>query len=566
MRDPQLPDNSVRRTSIDKKQQPRRIKPIQRRAQILHALGNVLLAISADFLLNKNKPKQQQHQARKLTRTLVRLGPTFIKIGQTLSTRVDLLPPPYVEALAQLQDQVPSFPTNMAIAIIEQELGQSLGNIYCEFEPKPIAAASLGQVHRARLHSGEMVVVKVQRPGLAEILRLDFEILQQIVNFCDQRFPWTKTYGLTAIYQDFFNLLLQEIDYVREGQNADRFRHNFRSQKDVVVPKIYWRFTAAKVLTMSYLPGIKIDRKAELETQGFDPKKINQIGICCYLQQLMIDGFFQGDPHPGNMAITPDGRLAVYDFGMMSELPGNARTQMVDTFLAVLRKDLDGVLAGLESIGLLVEVADMQPVRRVIGFLLERFTERPVDLQEFELIRAEVGAMYSQQPFRLPPEMTAILKALSTLDGIARTLDPAYNLLQSAQPFVRRVAIAERGTIMRRAGEQLVRLVRGSFGQRNSPQVSSQIAGEYSEPLAAWSLPDPNSVYLKRRKRKITAAKSLVSGLLGAALIVAGVVFWPVIAVGWSYLLFAVGALGGMVSLGYLVKFLVLRKLDKLLP
>jgi predicted unusual protein kinase regulating ubiquinone biosynthesis (AarF/ABC1/UbiB family) len=238
---------------------------------------------------------------------------------------------------------------------------------------------------------------------------------------------------------------------------------------------------------------------------------------------------------------------------------------MVDTFLAVLRKDLDAVLAGLESIGLLVEVADMRPVRRVISFLLERFTERPVDLQEFELIRAEVGAMYSQQPFRLPPEMTAILKALSTLDGIARTLDPAYNLLQSAQPFVRRVAIAERGTIMRRAGQQLVQLVRGSFGRQNNQPTSSQIGiVEYSEPSV--SLPDPYSAYLKRRKRQITAAKSLGSALLGAALIMSGVVFWPVIAVGWSYLFFASGALGGVVSLGYLIKFLILRKLDKLLP
>jgi predicted unusual protein kinase regulating ubiquinone biosynthesis (AarF/ABC1/UbiB family) len=560
-----LPDNSVRRTSNDPKNRPRRIKPLQRRAQILHALGNVLLAISADFLLNKNKPRQQQRQARKLTNTLIRLGPTFIKIGQTLSTRVDLLPAPYVEALAQLQDRVPSFPSSMAIDIIEQQLGQSLGAVYCEFETKPIAAASLGQVHRARLHSGEMVVVKVQRPGLAEIFRLDFEILQQIVNFCDQRFPWTKTYGLTAIYQDFFNLLFQEIDYVREGQNADRFRHNFRNQKDVIVPKIYWRFTANKVLTMSYLPGIKIDRRAELEAQGFDPKKINQIGICCYLQQLMIDGFFQGDPHPGNMAITADGRLAVYDFGMMSELPGNARTQMVDTFLAVLRKDLDAVLAGLESIGLLVEVADMRPVRRVIGFLLERFPERPVDLQEFEQIRAEVGAMYSQQPFRLPPEMTAILKALSTLDGIARTLDPAYNLLQSAQPFVRRVAIAERGTILRRAGQQLVQLVRGSFGQRE--QVSRPVnLIEYPEPLSDLKLPDPNSASLKLTRRRITVFKSMVTALGGAVLIISGALFWPVIAVGWSYLCFGLGAVGIMVSLGYMVKFLILRKLDKLLP
>jgi predicted unusual protein kinase regulating ubiquinone biosynthesis (AarF/ABC1/UbiB family) len=564
----QFSNNSVRRTSIEAKNKSRRIKPLQRRAQILHALGNVLLAISADFLLNKNKPQQQHRQAQKLARTLIRLGPTFIKIGQTLSTRVDLLPPAYVEALAQLQDRVPNFPTSLAIEIIERELGQSLGAVYSEFETKPIAAASLGQVHRARLHSGEMVVVKVQRPGLDEIFRLDFEILQQIVNFCESRFPWTKTYGLTAIYQDFFTLLFQEIDYVREGQNADRFRHNFRNQRNVVVPKIYWRFTATKVLTMSYLPGIKIDRRAELEAQGFNPKKINQIGICCYLQQLMIDGFFQGDPHPGNMAITADGQLAVYDFGMMSELPGNARTQMVNTFLAVLAKDLERVLAGLQEIGLLVEVTDMRPVRRVIGFLLERFTERPVDLQEFEQIRAEVGAMYSQQPFRLPPEMTAILKALSTLDGIARTLDPAYNLLQCAQPFVRRVAIAERGTIVRRARQQLVQFVRDQWSGKpaaNSSLLATQSEEYLNEPDPELLLTTKEQALLKSRRRRNALLISILALVLCLSALVTGVMMWPVIAVGWSFLCFGLGGLSGLISFGYLVKFLVLRKLDQLL-
>jgi predicted unusual protein kinase regulating ubiquinone biosynthesis (AarF/ABC1/UbiB family) len=569
MPDPQL--GSVRRTSINHQKRSRRMLPLRRRAQIIHALGNILLAISTDVLLNKNKPQQQRRQAQKLVNTLIRLGPTFIKIGQTLSTRVDLLPPPYVEALAQLQDRVPPFPTSMAIEIIERELGKPLGAIYGEFEPTPIAAASLGQVHRARLHSGEMVVVKVQRPGLAEIFRLDFEILQQIVNFCDSRFPWTKTYGLTAIYQDFFNLLFQEIDYVREGQNADRFRHNFRGQRNVIVPTIYWRFTASKVLTMSYLPGIKIDRRVELETQGFDPKKINQIGICCYLQQLMIDGFFQGDPHPGNMAITPDGQLAVYDFGMMSELPGNARTQMVNTFLAVLSKDLEGVLAGLESIGLLVEVDDMRPVRRVIGFLLERFTERPVELQEFEQIRAEVGEMYSQQPFRLPPEMTAILKALSTLDGIARTLDPAYNLVQSAQPFVRRVAIAERGTIVRRASQQLVQFVRDRWqGKQISSDADRSLVDraqeQPTEPDTELVLTTRQKAYLKSLRRRNALGKCILTMMVCSTALGAGIFMWPVVAIGWSYLCFGLGGLSGIISLGYLVKFLVLRKLDEFLP
>jgi predicted unusual protein kinase regulating ubiquinone biosynthesis (AarF/ABC1/UbiB family) len=541
------------------------LRPLQRRAQIFQALGNILLAISTDVLLNKNKPQNQRRQAQKLVNTLIYLGPTFIKIGQTLSTRVDLLPPPYFEALAQLQDRVPSFPTATAIKIIESSLNRPLGEMYREFELKPIAAASLGQVHRARLHSGEMVVVKVQRPGLAAIFRLDFEILQQIVNFCESRFPWTKTYGLTAIYQDFFNLLQQEIDYVKEGQNADRFRHNFRGQRNIVVPKIYWRFTSSQVLTMSYLPGIKIDRRAELIAQGFNPKKINQIGICCYLQQLMIDGFFQGDPHPGNMAITADGQLAVYDFGMMSELPGDARTQMVDTFLAVLRKDLDSVLAGLQKIGLLVEVDDMRPVRRVLGFLLERFTERPVDLQEFEQIRTEVAAMYTQQPFRLPPEMTAILKALSTLDGIARTLDPAYNLLQSAQPFVRRVAIAERSTILQQARQQIVQLVRNSWREGNrmaiSPvnyQVSNSALSEQPDVILAVG----QQASFKLERRRIVLLRGRLALLGGGLLFLTGILLLPT----WAYIFFGVGAIAISVGTAYHLKFLILEKLDKILP
>jgi predicted unusual protein kinase regulating ubiquinone biosynthesis (AarF/ABC1/UbiB family) len=451
----------------------------------------------------------------------------------------------------------------MAIKIIESNLERPLGEMYREFELQPIAAASLGQVHRARLHSGEMVVVKVQRPGLAGIFRLDFEILQQIVNFCESRFPWTKSYGLTAIYQDFFNLLLQEIDYVKEGQNADRFRHNFRGQRQIIVPTIYWRFTASQVLTMSYLPGIKIDRRAELIAQGFNPKKINQIGICCYLQQLMIDGFFQGDPHPGNMAITPDGQLAVYDFGMMSELPGNARTQMVDTFLAVLRKDLDGVIDGLQKIGLLVEVTDMRPVRRVLAFLLERFTERPVDLQEFEQIRTEVAAMYSQQPFRLPPEMTAILKALSTLDGIARTLDPAYNLLQSAQPFVRRVAIAERGTIMQRAGQQLVQLVKNSWSGNHQPARSDfyelEVPAQSDAILAVQK-----QASFKLQRRRTVLLRGRLTLLISGILVVIGAILAQWVA--WAYIFWGVGTIVAIVGIAYHIKFLVLKKLDQILP
>jgi predicted unusual protein kinase regulating ubiquinone biosynthesis (AarF/ABC1/UbiB family) len=520
-----------------------RLSPLQRQAKIFRALGNILLSVTADFVLGNTKPNHQRRQAQKLVNTLIGLGPTFIKIGQTISTRVDLLPLPYVEALSQLQDRVPHFPTAQAVQIIEQELGKPLHELFRDFDPQPIAAASLGQVHRARLKDGTMVVVKVQRPDLEALFRLDFQILQQILNFCEQRFPWTRTYGLTAIYQDFFTLLFQEIDYRKEGQNADRFRHNFRNQKKIVSPRIYWRFSTGKVLTMSYLPGIKIDRREELIAKGFNPRQVNQIGICCYLQQLMIDGFFQGDPHPGNMAITDRGQLAVYDFGMMTELPNDVRERSIDTFLAVVRRDTSAVIDNLEAMGLLVEVEDMRPIRRTIGFLLERFTERPVDLNEFAEIRAEVTAMYAQQPFRLPPEMTAILKALSTLDGIARTLDPQYNLMLAARPFIQRLAITESRTIFRKVSEQAWQLL------NRSPSL------EESMPLAV-PIGEPPKL-LSRLRLLARGVLGVGGGLVFAAI---GVLLASMLPIGWSYGCFGVAAVSGAIGLVCLLRFWWLQR------
>ncbi len=412
------------------------------------------LALIQDFLLPTKNERHHRRRAQQLVNTLIGLGPTFIKIGQSLSTRVDFLPPIYIEALSQLQDRVPAFSVAEAIAIIETELGAAVPALFAEFEPIPLAAASLGQVHRAKLRTGEAVVLKVQRPGLQRLFELDFQVIAKLLWWCDRLLPHHRVEELRAIYQEFFTLLFQEIDYTKEGQNADRFRANFKANKLVIAPQIYWRYTTSKVLTMSYLPGIKIDDRVTLEACGFNPKQINQIGICCYLKQLLVDGFFQADPHPGNMAIMADGKLVVYDFGMMAELKSIDKGQMIDTFWAVMKKDSTAVTDGLVGMGLVIRVEDMRPIERVIEFLLERFTERPVDVREFNQIKHELGALFIQQPFRLSPEITFILKALSTLDGIARTLDPEYNLVAAAQPFIRSVAIAERGNIISSLGKQ----------------------------------------------------------------------------------------------------------------
>ena len=382
-------------------------------------------------------------RAELLVRTLIDLGPTFIKIGQALSTRADLLPLEYVQALGQLQDRVPAFGVPEAIALVESELGKSIYVLFRDFEHFPIASASLGQVHKARLHTGEDVVVKVQRPGLEELFNLDFKIIYRLVHFCQRYLPWLRKYDLETIYHEFFDLLYQEIDYLQEGKNSDRFRQNFNGYSQVIVPKVYWQYTTKKVLTVEYAPGIKVDNRKMLEQCGLDVKKITSLGICCYLKQLLQDGFFQADPHPGNMAVSLDGSLIIYDFGMMVEVKSLAKDQMVRTFFAVLRKDTDQVVDSLIDMGLIVPVPDMTPIRRLIKFMLDKFTEKPIDVRAFSEMRSEIYAMFKQQPFRLPAQITFILRSLTTLDGIARTLDPEYNLIVAARPFIQSITVSK---------------------------------------------------------------------------------------------------------------------------
>jgi predicted unusual protein kinase regulating ubiquinone biosynthesis (AarF/ABC1/UbiB family) len=468
---PSMVANTPTRTDLKFRWQRAKYSPLARQFDIFTAAIGLGVTVLRDTILPTKNPQYHRRQAQKLVNRTIGLGPTFIKIGQSLSTRVDFFPPIYTEALSQLQDRVPAFSDREAISIIETELGASISTLFAQFDRIPIAAASLGQVHRARLRTGVDVVIKVQRPGLRRLFELDFHVIEKLLWWLDRLLPKKRSIELRAIYQEFFTLLFQEIDYTNEGQNADRFRSNFKANKLVIAPTIYWQYTTKKVLTMSYLPGIKIDDRVTLEACGFNPKQINQLGICCYLKQLLVDGFFQADPHPGNMAIMADGRLVVYDFGMMAELKHISTDLMIGTFWAVMKKDGVAVTDNLIEMGLIEQVEDMRPIKRVIEFLVERFTDRPVDIKEFERIKSEITTLFVQQPFQMSPEMSFILKALSTLDGIARTLDPEYNLVVAAQPFIRSVAVAESGNIVGKLSRQATNYLKHKLTQPSANQL-----------------------------------------------------------------------------------------------
>ncbi|MFN7256754.1 MAG: ABC1 kinase family protein [Microcystis sp.] len=415
--------------------------PIVRQLEIFSFTMQFLTFLLWDRLTGANRGKKRQRRAKWLVDRLMNLGPTFIKIGQSLSTRADLIPLEYIEQLTQLQDRVPEFNSQEAIRVIETELGQTLDNLFESFTVSPLACASLGQVHRARLLSGEEVVIKVQRPNLEGLFNLDFELLHRLTRWLNI-FPGVKKYNLEAIYQEFFELLFQEIDYIHEGKNADRFRENFKNYPQVKVPLVYWQYTTRRVLTLEYVPGIKVDDRETLLANGINVDGIIQLGICSYLKQLLQDGFFQSDPHPGNMAVSQEGELIFYDFGTMFELKSVAKDQMIETFFAILRKDTETVLKTLMYMGLIEPVVELQPVRNIVQFLLDEFRDKPVDVRAFEQISDQVYLMFKQQPFRLPPQMTFIIKSVTTLDGIARSLDPQYNLLAASQPFVKSLAVS----------------------------------------------------------------------------------------------------------------------------
>lgn len=413
-----------------------KVSPWGRQREVFTTAFAFLFFLWWDNWRNLKSSEQKTKRAKWLVQQMLELGPSFIKIGQSLSTRVDILPPEYLSALADLQDKVPPFPTNQAIDVIEAEFNRPIHSIYLEFNPKPLASASLGQVHRAKLPTGEEVVVKIQRPYLRRLLDLDFQAVGKLVTVLKYLFKANDNFELYGIYQEFFHVLYQEIDYTQEAHNADRFRRNFHNYPRILVPKVYWEYSSAKVITLEYLPGIKVDDLPTLKSHGLDPRDINELGIRSYLKQFLLDGFFHADPHPGNLAVTPTGNLIFYDYGMMYEVATNDREAMLKTFFAILKKDTNEVVDRFTSLGLLEPTSDMKPVKKMVQFILDRFTDKPFDIKAFGEIRKDIVSAFAQQPFRLPAKMTYLLKCMGTLVGIALILDPEYNFRRAAQPFI----------------------------------------------------------------------------------------------------------------------------------
>ena len=390
-------------------------------------------------------------QAVWMRESLISLGPTFIKIGQALGTRADLLPLEYVKELASLQDQVPAFSTAEAFGIIAAELGRSVQESYVEIDSEPIAAASLGQVYRARLATGEEVAVKVQRPNLESTIAFDVAILFRLVKLTNRFFPKAnENADWEGMLREFHHTIFEEMDYVKEGRNADRFRYNFRTWRAIRVPKIYWSHTNTRVLTLDFIRGTKVVDLEGLRAQRISPVKVNRLLIRCYLKQLLEDGFFHADPHPGNLLVMDSGHLAFFDFGMVGRITPNLQTQMIDAFFHVVSRDVHGLGQDIIDLNFLKPGVDPETVRPVVESLFTHYLNLKLGEVNFKELTYDLAEVIYEYPFRLPSNFTYIMRALMTLEGIGVVTDPGFSFFETAKPFAREFMLRREGRLFRK--------------------------------------------------------------------------------------------------------------------
>lgn len=483
--------------------------------------------------------------------TLERLGAVYIKFGQIMSTRSDILPPDYAAELGKLQDASPPVPAGDIRAVIADEL-TGAGNLLPGLEDAPLATGSIGQAHVAQL-GGMEVVVKVRRPGVVEQVNLDLEIMEELAKRAEQASAAAAQYRVSDFVDEFSQTLRAELDYLQEAHNAEQFAANFASDSRVHIPKVFWEATTTRVLTLERISGIKINDVRALEEAGHDPRVLAGKAASVLLKMVFEDGFFHADPHPGNFFIEADGRLGVIDFGMVGRIPDTLKARLVKMLLAVVEQDAPRLTDALVQMCGTSSTRSAPGLEADIARLLDRYAGRPVAEIPVVPIITQVVGLLRQHHLRLPRETALLLKMLIMADGLGKQLDPGFEIMTELEPFARKVmlesftpaAIAERlkqlGTDALRMGADAPALVRRAAELLERGGIDVHLRTSELEPIVA---------------RLERSGNRIVAGLLAAALInaigelVAG---QPAQWRNWPKALFSAG-IGGVGALGgYLV-------------
>ena len=473
----------------------RNIRTIRRYRTILGVLikygfGHFVEQLNIDYYLELGKrivtldkiPKELERlsQPQRLRLVMEELGPTFIKLGQLLSTRPDVLSQEYVAEFSKLQDKVPAVSLDEINTQIQQELGYPAEELFAEFDNEPLAAASIAQVHRGRLKSGEEVVFKVRRPGIAKVIETDIDVLMGLAYLIEQHVPTVAIYDPVGLVKEFRRSIMREINFTREGRTVDRFAVNFAESETVYTPKIFWAYSGELVLTMEYVPGIKISDLEKLTELGYDLKEIARRGADAFLKQVLDYGLFHADPHPGNVFILPGQVICMLDYGMVGRLGKDLKDQLIELLQALLDKDVDRIISQLLYSGELTDISDLKNLRRDLHDFIEDYYD--IVLQDIKVGRllSEFIEILTHHHIHFPADYMLLAKALVIMEGVGRQLDPDFNMISHMRPYIKKL-IFER------------------FSPKNMSAQASRIAHAYAS--LAKNLPHDIKEFLNRLNR-----------------------------------------------------------------
>ena len=416
---------------------------------VIYMFLGFFLSLGWDQFTNQEL-KNQTKRAKHLRQIITKLGPTYIKIGQALSTRPDLVRADFLAELVKLQDQLPAFSTPQAFQIIERELGLPISEVYKYISPTPVAAASLGQVYKATLMTGEEVAIKVQRPNLIPTITLDLYVIRKLVTWISPFLPLNLGQNLDTVVDEFGVKLFEEIDYVNEASNAERFASYFAGDRHVKVPVIYRRFSTRYVLTLEWINGIKLTDTAAIAAAGLNTDELVKIGVLAGMRQLLEFGFFHADPHPGNLFATYDGKMAYIDFGMMDQLDLNTKEQLVDSVVHLINKDYEQLGQDYVNLGFLAPNVEMMPIVAALESVLGDIMTEKVGDFNFKIVTDRFSNLMYTYPFCLPAKFALIIRSVITQEGVALSMNPEFKIVQVAYPYVARRLLTDESASLRR--------------------------------------------------------------------------------------------------------------------
>jgi ubiquinone biosynthesis protein len=374
--------------------------------------------------------------AERMRMALEELGPTFVKLGQLLSTRPDVIPVSYADEFAKLQDNVPSFSYAEIREQIRIELGGEIEQFFSSFDQESIAAASIAQVHKARLLSGAEVVVKVRRPGILELIETDIDALMGLALIAERHLPGSDIYDPVGLVKEFTRTIRREMDFSREGHTIEKFSTDFAGDPTLYFPKVYWEVTGKGVLTLEYIDGIKVSDLEKLERAGLDRRLIGRRGADAFVKMVLEHGFFHGDPHPGNVLILPENVICLLDYGMVGRLDAELQEYLIDILLAIVKRNVDEVISLLLYSGEITDSLNIKALKRDLSEFIDDYYEVPLQDIEVGRMLMEFLEIMTTYRIRFQPDLMLLAKALVAIEGMGRKLDPQFDMVAHLRPFM----------------------------------------------------------------------------------------------------------------------------------